>query len=134
MTRLRPPRLRIEKPTPTKTPDVRNIGCAGPGHHADEPQRFDRLAAAGVRSWAILELTAVLGADQAALSNNFTAVIGIDPDNWGALFGRGYARMLLGAYEGAIEDYDQVIRLRPDDPLVRHDRQMAIERAEAAGR
>ncbi len=65
---------------------------------------------------------------------DFTAVIGIDPDNWGALFGRGYARMRLGEYRGAIEDYDQVIRLRPDDLLVRHDRQMAIERAEAAGR
>ena len=42
--------------------------------------------------------------------------------------------MLLGEYEGVIEDYDQVIRLRPDDLLVRHDRQMAIKRAEAAGR
>ena len=65
---------------------------------------------------------------------DFTAVVGIDPDNWGALFGKGYARMLLGEYEGAMEDYDQVIRLRPDDLLVRHDRQIAIERAEAAGR
>ena len=41
--------------------------------------------------------------------------------------------MMLGEYQGAIEGYDQVIRLRPDDMLVRHGRQMAIERAEAAG-
>ena len=33
----------------------------------------------------------------------------------------------------AVEDFDQFMRLNPDDPFVRHDRQLAIEQAEANG-
>lgn len=40
----------------------------------------------------------------------------------------------LGENERAIEDYDQDIRLNPEDPFARHYRQIAIGQAGAAGR
>ena len=39
----------------------------------------------------------------------------------------------LGEPEKAVRDYDEVIRLDPDDPSVVEERQQALEEAEAEG-
>ncbi len=40
----------------------------------------------------------------------------------------------LGQPERVVRDYDEIIRLEPDDPSVRQQRQAALEQAEEEGR
>ena len=61
----------------------------------------------------------------------WTGSIELEPDYDEPYYQRGVAHMELGEHRRAVEDFDQFIRLNPDDPFVRHDRQLAIEQAEA---
>ena len=51
-----------------------------------------------------------------------------------AYYTRGCAHAELGEPDKAVRDYDEIIRLNPDDPYVRRDRQLSVEQAEADGR
>ena len=63
----------------------------------------------------------------------FDRAIELDPDYDEPYNERGVARVELGEHRRAVEDFDQFMRLNPGDPFVGHDRQLAIEQAEANG-
>ena len=59
--------------------------------------------------------------------------IELDPGDAESYYERGMVRMGLGQYRKAIEDFDHCIGLNPSNEFVSHDRQIAVERAEAEG-
>ena len=64
---------------------------------------------------------------------DFGRSIALNPDNTEALRNRAILYCELGEADKAVKDYDEIIRLEPDDPSVLHDRQLAVEQAEADG-
>ena len=64
---------------------------------------------------------------------DFGRVIVLDPDNIESLRNRAVLYLDLGEPDKAVRDYDEVIRLDPNDTSVREERQQALEEAEAEG-
>ena len=77
---------------------------------------------------------AYLGRHERAIED-FGRAIALDP---GAIDARSQRARLYRqpgqSRTRAVRDYDELIRLRPDDPSILRDRQLAVEEAEAARR
>ena len=57
------------------------------------------------------------------------------PDDWQILYNRGNAFLDAGKYQEAIKDYNQALKLQPNNPLIEHNRGLArleLGQAEAA--
>ena len=65
---------------------------------------------------------------------DFSAIIGSDPENVAYLRHRATVYRRLGRPEQAVRDYDEIIRLEPDDPSVRQQRQAALDQWETEER
>ena len=63
---------------------------------------------------------------------DFGRAIALEPDNIESLRNRAILYRELGEPDKAVRDYDEIIRLEPNDTSVREERQQAV--AEAAGR
>ncbi len=63
----------------------------------------------------------------------YDRVLELNPASVFALNNRGAARESLGLYEAALQDYEQALRLRPDDPTVRGNRDRVLRLLEGGG-
>ena len=66
--------------------------------------------------------------DRATASREFTAAIGIEPDNPEGYVQRGRYREQTGDIRGALDDYSEGMRLKPDDPAIIRSRGVAWQR------
>ena len=64
---------------------------------------------------------------------DFGRAIALDPDNVESLRKRAIIYRELGEPERAVRDYDEIIRLEPNDPSVREERELAVAEAEGEG-
>ena len=65
---------------------------------------------------------------------DFGRAIALDPENVESRRKRAMLYRDLGEPERAVRDYDEIIRLDPDDQSVREERELAVKEAEGDGR
>ncbi len=83
---------------------------------------------------AVIKSMRPLEARSPEVVEDFGRAINLDPGTIDARYERARFYRKLGEADEALRDYDELIRLRPDDPSILRDRQLAVEEAEAARR
>ena len=64
---------------------------------------------------------------------DFGRAIALDPENVESRRKRAALYRDLGEPDRAVRDYDEIIRLEPNDPSVREERELAVAESEGEG-